>query len=169
MRWAPRGVTAVIAPWNFPFAIACGMIAAALATGNAAILKPAEQSPGCGFMVVEALREAGVPADALALLPGEGDVGAALVRHPGMHTIAFTGSAAVGLEILRTAAETAPGQRHIKRVIAEMGGKELRDRRLGRRPRRRRPRHRPKRVRVRRPEVLGRGARACPTRRSPTA
>jgi RHH-type proline utilization regulon transcriptional repressor/proline dehydrogenase/delta 1-pyrroline-5-carboxylate dehydrogenase len=123
MRWAPRGVTAVIAPWNFPFAIACGMTAAALATGNAAILKPAEQSPGCGFMVVEALREAGVPPDALALLPGEGDVGAALVRHRGVHTIAFTGSAAVGLEILRAAAELAPGQRHVKRVIAEMGGK----------------------------------------------
>ncbi len=123
MRWAPRGVTAVIAPWNFPFAIACGMTAAALATGNAAILKPAEQSPGCAFVLVEALREAGVPADALALLPGEGDVGAALVRHPGVHTIAFTGSAAVGLEIVRAAAELAPGQRHIKRVIAEMGGK----------------------------------------------
>jgi predicted delta-1-pyrroline-5-carboxylate dehydrogenase group 2 len=123
MRWAPRGVTAVIAPWNFPFAIACGMTAAALATGNAAILKPAEQSPGCAFIVVQALREAGVPPDALALLPGEGDVGAALVRHPGVHTIAFTGSAAVGLDILRAAAELAPGQRHIKRVIAEMGGK----------------------------------------------
>jgi RHH-type proline utilization regulon transcriptional repressor/proline dehydrogenase/delta 1-pyrroline-5-carboxylate dehydrogenase len=123
MRWAPRGVTAVIAPWNFPLAIAMGMTAAALATGNAAILKPAEQSPGCGFIVVEALREAGVPPDALALLPGEGDTGAALVRHSGVQTIAFTGSAAVGLEILQTAAEPRPGQRHLKRVIAEMGGK----------------------------------------------
>jgi RHH-type proline utilization regulon transcriptional repressor/proline dehydrogenase/delta 1-pyrroline-5-carboxylate dehydrogenase len=99
------------------------MTAAALATGNAAILKPAEQSPGCAFVLVEALRAGGVPPDALALLPGEGDVGAALVRHPSVHTIAFTGSAAVGLEILRDAAEVRDGQRHLKRVIAEMGGK----------------------------------------------
>jgi RHH-type transcriptional regulator, proline utilization regulon repressor / proline dehydrogenase / delta 1-pyrroline-5-carboxylate dehydrogenase len=123
MRWRPRGVAAVIAPWNFPVAIPCGMTAAALATGNAAILKPAEQSPGCALLLVEALRASGVPADALALLPGEGDVGAALVRHPGVHTIAFTGSVAVGLEILRSASEVADGQRHLKRVIAEMGGK----------------------------------------------
>ena len=74
-------------------------------------------------MLVRALREAGVPPDALALLPGEGDVGAALVRDPRVHTIAFTGSSAVGQEIVRTAAETPPGQRHLKRVIAEMGGK----------------------------------------------
>jgi RHH-type proline utilization regulon transcriptional repressor/proline dehydrogenase/delta 1-pyrroline-5-carboxylate dehydrogenase len=123
LRYAPRGVVAVIAPWNFPLAIPCGMTAAALATGNAAILKPAEQSPGCALALVEALREAGVPPDALALLPGEGDAGAALVEHPGVHAIAFTGSAAVGLEILRTAAEPRDGQRHLKRVIAEMGGK----------------------------------------------
>jgi RHH-type proline utilization regulon transcriptional repressor/proline dehydrogenase/delta 1-pyrroline-5-carboxylate dehydrogenase len=123
MRYAPRGVTAVISPWNFPLAIPLGMTAAALATGNAAILKPAEQSPGCALELVRALREAGVPPDALALLPGEGDVGAALVRHPGVHTIAFTGSAAVGLEIVRAAADVAPGQTHLKRAIAEMGGK----------------------------------------------
>jgi RHH-type proline utilization regulon transcriptional repressor/proline dehydrogenase/delta 1-pyrroline-5-carboxylate dehydrogenase len=100
-----------------------GMVAAALATGNAVVLKPAEQSPGCGAVVAQALREAGVPPDALALLPGEGDVGAALVRHPGVHTIAFTGSSAVGLEILRAAAEVPKGARHLKRVVAEMGGK----------------------------------------------
>jgi RHH-type proline utilization regulon transcriptional repressor/proline dehydrogenase/delta 1-pyrroline-5-carboxylate dehydrogenase len=123
MRYAPRGVVAVIAPWNFPLAIPCGMTAAALATGNAAILKPAEQSPGCALELVRALREAGVPPDALALVPGEGEAGAALVGHPGVHTIAFTGSAAVGLEIVREAARVAPGQTHLKRVIAEMGGK----------------------------------------------
>ncbi|HVE68701.1 MAG TPA: aldehyde dehydrogenase family protein [Solirubrobacteraceae bacterium] len=123
MRHVPRGVTAVISPWNFPLAIPLGMTAAALATGNAAILKPAEQSPGCALELVTALREAGVPPDALALLPGEGETGAALVRHPGVHTIAFTGSAAVGLEIVRAAAEVAPGQTHLKRAIAEMGGK----------------------------------------------
>jgi RHH-type proline utilization regulon transcriptional repressor/proline dehydrogenase/delta 1-pyrroline-5-carboxylate dehydrogenase len=123
LRYAPRGVVAVIAPWNFPIAIPCGMVAAGLATGNAVVLKPAEQAPGCALELVRALRDAGVPAGALALLPGEGDVGAALVRHPGVHTIAFTGSGAVGLEIVRAAAEVLPGQKHLKRVVAEMGGK----------------------------------------------
>lgn len=123
LHYRPRGVTAVVAPWNFPIAIATGMAAAALATGNAVCLKPAEQSPGCALALVEALLRAGVPAGAIALLPGEGDVGAALVADPGVQTIAFTGSGAVGLEILRRAAEPAPGQMHLKRVIAEMGGK----------------------------------------------
>jgi RHH-type proline utilization regulon transcriptional repressor/proline dehydrogenase/delta 1-pyrroline-5-carboxylate dehydrogenase len=123
MRYAARGVCAVIAPWNFPVAIPTGMVSAALATGNTAILKPAEQAPGCGAMVVEALRAGGVPPDAIGLLPGEGDVGAALVADPRVHTIAFTGSAPVGLEILRAAAEVPDGQKHIKRVVAEMGGK----------------------------------------------
>src|SRR5205814_4358791 len=80
-------------------------------------------SPGCGLMGVQALREAGVPPDALALLPGEGDVGAALVRHRDVQTIAFTGSGPVGLDILRTAAEVPVGGRHLTRVVAEMGGK----------------------------------------------
>ena len=123
MDYSPRGVCAVIAPWNFPLAIPLGMTCAALATGNAAILKPAEQSPGCAYMLMRALREAGVPPDAVALLPGEGDVGAALVKDPRVHTIAFTGSGAVGLEIVREAAILRPGQKHLKRVIAEMGGK----------------------------------------------
>jgi predicted delta-1-pyrroline-5-carboxylate dehydrogenase group 2 len=123
MTYTARGVVAVISPWNFPVAIALGMTAAGLATGNAVILKPAEQSPGCALMLARALREAGVPSSALALLPGEGEVGAALVRDPRVHTIAFTGSNAVGLDIVRAAAEVLPGQKHLKRVIAEMGGK----------------------------------------------
>ena len=123
MRYAARGVCAVIAPWNFPVAIPTGMVSAALATGNTAVLKPAEQSPGCGAMVVEALRAGGVPAEAIGLLPGEGDVGAALVADPRVQTIAFTGSAPVGLEILRAAAEVPEGQKHLKRVVAEMCGK----------------------------------------------
>jgi len=123
MTYAPRGVVAVIAPWNFPLAIAAGMTVAALATGNAVVLKPAEQAPACAAAVVDALHAAGVPGDALALLPG-GDVpGRALAAHPGVHAIAFTGSNAVGLEILAAAARPAPGQRHLKRVVAEMGGK----------------------------------------------
>ena len=123
MRYAARGVVAVISPWNFPLAIATGMTAAGLATGNAVVLKPAEQSPACALALVEALHGAGVPPDALALLPGFGQAGAALVRDPRVHTIAFTGSSAVGLEIVRAAAETPPGQDHVKRVVAEMGGK----------------------------------------------
>jgi RHH-type proline utilization regulon transcriptional repressor/proline dehydrogenase/delta 1-pyrroline-5-carboxylate dehydrogenase len=99
------------------------MVAGGLATGNAVILKPAEQSPASAYAAVEALRAGGVPPDAIALLPGEGDAGAALVRDPRVHTIAFTGSQPVGLEIVRAAAETPAGQRHVKRVVAEMGGK----------------------------------------------
>jgi RHH-type transcriptional regulator, proline utilization regulon repressor / proline dehydrogenase / delta 1-pyrroline-5-carboxylate dehydrogenase len=99
------------------------MTAAALAAGNTVVLKPAEQSPGCAQRLLEALRAGGVPAAAISMLPGEGDVGAALVRHPGVHTIAFTGSMPVGLEITRTAAAVVPGQHHLKRVVAELGGK----------------------------------------------
>ncbi len=120
---APLGVFAVIAPWNFPLAIAAGMTAAALVTGNAAVLKPAEQSPACGLEVVRALHAGGVPAEVLALLPGDGAVGAALAGHPGVHGVAFTGSGAVGLEILRRSTEVRDGQRHLTRVVAEMGGK----------------------------------------------
>ncbi|HUO72529.1 MAG TPA: aldehyde dehydrogenase family protein [Solirubrobacteraceae bacterium] len=123
LRYVPRGVAAVISPWNFPIAIPCGMTAAALAAGNAVVLKPAEQSPGCAQRILEALRAGGVPPEAISLLPGFGDAGAALVRHPDVHTIAFTGSMPVGLEINRAAAEVAPGQNHLKRVVAELGGK----------------------------------------------
>jgi RHH-type transcriptional regulator, proline utilization regulon repressor / proline dehydrogenase / delta 1-pyrroline-5-carboxylate dehydrogenase len=123
MRYAPRGVAAVISPWNFPLAIPCGMTAAALATGNTVVLKPAEQSPGCALLLVRALRAGGVPPSAISLLPGAGEVGAALVADPRVQTIAFTGSLPVGLEITRVAGTMAPGQRHIKRVVSELGGK----------------------------------------------
>jgi RHH-type transcriptional regulator, proline utilization regulon repressor / proline dehydrogenase / delta 1-pyrroline-5-carboxylate dehydrogenase len=123
LRYVPRGIAAVISPWNFPLAIPCGMTAAALVTGNSVVLKPAEQSPGLALRLVQALRAGGVPPAALSLLPGEGDVGAALVRHPQVAAIAFTGSLPVGREIVRAAAEVAPGQRHFKQVIAELGGK----------------------------------------------
>jgi RHH-type proline utilization regulon transcriptional repressor/proline dehydrogenase/delta 1-pyrroline-5-carboxylate dehydrogenase len=99
------------------------MTSAALAMGNAVVLKPAEQSPAVAAELVRALHQAGVPPAALALLPGEGETGAALVRNPAVDLIAFTGSGAVGLEIVRAAAETPAGQDHVKRVIAEMGGK----------------------------------------------
>ncbi len=123
LQYRARGTVAVVSPWNFPLAIPCGMTAAALATGNAVVLKPAEQAPGCALELVRALHAAGVPPGALALLPGEGDLGAKLVARPEVHAIAFTGSLPVGLEINATAARPQPGQRHFKRVIAELGGK----------------------------------------------
>jgi RHH-type proline utilization regulon transcriptional repressor/proline dehydrogenase/delta 1-pyrroline-5-carboxylate dehydrogenase len=123
LLYEPRGIVAVIAPWNFPFAIATGMTAAGLATGNSVILKPALQASTCALQVVQALHRAGVPGAALQLLTGGDEPGAALVASPEVHTIAFTGSCAVGLQIIRSAAEVAPGQRHVKRVVAEMGGK----------------------------------------------
>jgi RHH-type transcriptional regulator, proline utilization regulon repressor / proline dehydrogenase / delta 1-pyrroline-5-carboxylate dehydrogenase len=123
VSFAPRGVAAVIAPWNFPIAIPTGMIAAALATGNAVVLKPAEQAPACGAAVVTALRKAGVPDKAINLLPGGDAPAKQLVRSAEVQTIAFTGSGAAGLEIVRVAGEVAEGQRHLKRVVAEMGGK----------------------------------------------
>ena len=155
MRYGPRGVVAVVAPWNFPVAIPCGMTAAALATGNAVVLKPAEQSPGCALMLVQALRAGGVPSSAISLLPGEGDAGAALVAHPGVHTIAFTGSMPVGVEIT-----ARRGGCRARPAPSEAGGvgarrQELRDRRLRRGSRRGGTRHRVLGVRVRRPEVLG--------------
>lgn len=123
-----RGPTAVIAPWNFPLAIPAGMTAAALAAGNPVVLKPAEQTPAVGWRLAEAiratLRAQGLPPGIFQLLPGVGEeVGAHLVGHPGVACISFTGSRDVGLEINRAAAITVPGQRQIKRVVAELGGK----------------------------------------------
>ena len=124
----PRGVTVVIAPWNFPLAILAGMTTAALVTGNPVVMKPAEQSSLVALRLHEILLEAGVPPDVLALLPGRGEeVGPVLVQHPDVAVIAFTGSRAVGLAInaAAAAATAAPeaGGRLVKRVIAEMGGK----------------------------------------------
>ena len=123
LKYRPRGVAAVIGPWNFPLAIPCGMTTAALVSGNPVVLKPAEQAPAIAAVLVDILHEAGVPKDALAYLPGEGDVGAALVNHPEIALIVFTGSASVGQQIQQAAAVVQPGQRAVKRVIAETGGK----------------------------------------------
>jgi len=92
-------------------------------TGNCAVVKPAEQSPVTGALLMEILREVGLPESACQLLQGGGELGAYLVRHPAVHLIAFTGSRDVGLEILRTANDRQQGQEHIKRVVCEMGGK----------------------------------------------
>ncbi len=118
-----RGVTAIIAPWNFPLAIPTGMVSAALVTGNPVIFKPSERSSLIGRLLTQLLIEAGVPEAALICLPGGPEIGQMLVRHPAVATIAFTGSKTVGLGIMKEAATVAPGQRMVKRVIAEMGGK----------------------------------------------
>src|SRR5688572_2757390 len=123
-RYQPRGIGVVIAPWNFPLAIPCGMVTAALVTGNAVLFKPAEQAPGIAFRLVEILLEAGVPPGVLAFLPGLGEeVGADMVARPEISFVTFTGSVPVGLSIIEQAAVHRPGQRHVKRVVAEMGGK----------------------------------------------
>ncbi len=120
----PRGVAMIIAPWNFPLAILSGMMTAALVTGNTVIMKPAEQSAVVGAMLMEIFEEAGVPRGVLNYLPGKGSVmGAHLVDHPDVDLIAFTGSREVGLRIWESAGKTREGQRELKRVICEMGGK----------------------------------------------
>ncbi len=120
----PRGVALVIAPWNFPMAILCGMTTAALVTGNTVIMKPAEQSAVIGAMLMEIFEEAGIPRGVLNYLPGKGSVmGAHLVDHKDVDLIAFTGSREVGLRIWESAGKTREGQRELKRVICEMGGK----------------------------------------------
>ncbi|MGC2353298.1 MAG: proline dehydrogenase family protein, partial [Candidatus Udaeobacter sp.] len=120
----PRGVAFVIAPWNFPIAILCGMASAAVVTGNTVIMKPSEQSIVCGAMLMQVFEEAGVPSGVLNFLSGHGSViGAHLVDHKDVDLIAFTGSREVGLRIWQSAGVTRPGQRELKHVICEMGGK----------------------------------------------
>ena len=124
LTYQARGIGVVISPWNFPLAIPTGMVVAALVTGNAVLFKPAEQTPAIASKLVEALLAAGLPDGVLGFLPGLGEeVGAYLVEHPDVSFVAFTGSKPVGLGIVRAAAEVRPGQRHVKRVIAELGGK----------------------------------------------
>lgn len=120
-----RGVAAVIAPWNFPLAILTGMTTAALATGNTVIMKPAEQASVCAAQLMRVFQASGLPPGVVNYLPGTGEtVGAALVEHPDVDLIAFTGSLAVGLQVNAQAAiASARHRRSVKRVIAEMGGK----------------------------------------------
>jgi RHH-type proline utilization regulon transcriptional repressor/proline dehydrogenase/delta 1-pyrroline-5-carboxylate dehydrogenase len=120
----PRGVALVVAPWNFPMAILCGMVSAAVVTGNTVIMKPAEQSAVCGAMLMDIFEEAGAPPGVVNFLPGKGSViGQHLVDHKDVEMIAFTGSREVGLRIWESAGQTRPGQRELKRVVCEMGGK----------------------------------------------
>jgi RHH-type proline utilization regulon transcriptional repressor/proline dehydrogenase/delta 1-pyrroline-5-carboxylate dehydrogenase len=124
LRYRGKGVAVVISPWNFPLAIPTGMAVAALVAGNPVILKPAEQTPATAWKLIEALQAAGLPDGVVQFLPGLGEVvGARLVEHPDTAIIAFTGSRSVGLSIVASAAVHHPGQQHIKRVVAELGGK----------------------------------------------
>ena len=122
--YQPKGVAAVIAPWNFPLAISCGMSAAAIVTGNPVLYKPAGPSSVIGFTLAEIFRKAGLPAGVFNYVPGRGSVmGDYLVEHPDISLIAFTGSMEVGHRIINKASVVHPGQKQIKRVIAELGGK----------------------------------------------
>jgi RHH-type proline utilization regulon transcriptional repressor/proline dehydrogenase/delta 1-pyrroline-5-carboxylate dehydrogenase len=122
--YEPRGVAVIIAPWNFPLAILTGMATAALVTGNPIILKPAEQSGVIAAKLMEVIQAAGLPRGVVNFLPGVGEeIGPTLVEHPDVAIIAFTGSLGVGLWINEHAAKTPQWQDHVKRVIAEMGGK----------------------------------------------
>ena len=123
-HYQPRGISVIISPWNFPLAIPTGMTVASLVTGNCTLLKPAETSSVIAAKLAEILIEAGIPKGVFQFVPGRGSsVGAHMVKHPDVHMITFTGSQEVGCQIYREAAELQPGQKHLKRVIAEMGGK----------------------------------------------
>ena len=122
--YQPRGVCAVISPWNFPSAICCGMTVAALVTGNTVLVKPAGQTVGIAKLICEILWEAGAPKDVLHFVAGPGSIiGSAMVRDPRVAVIAFTGSKGVGLDILEAAGQVPPNQPFVKKVVCEMGGK----------------------------------------------
>ncbi|HEY9838944.1 MAG TPA: aldehyde dehydrogenase family protein, partial [Candidatus Obscuribacterales bacterium] len=123
--YIPLGVGAIIPPWNFPLAILTGMSAAAIVTGNTVVIKPAEEALLTGWHFVRIMEEVGLPKGVLNFISGDGaELGGTLVNHPLTRFINFTGSKDVGLLISEQAAKRVPGQRWIKRVVAEMGGKD---------------------------------------------
>lgn len=124
-HYIPLGVGVIISPWNFPFAIMAGMTTAALVTGNTVLLKPASTTPIIAAKFIEVLEEAGLPAGVVNFIPGSGaEVGDYLVDHPRTRFISFTGSRDVGIRIYERASKVHEGQIWLKRVIAEMGGKD---------------------------------------------
>ena len=125
LRYIPLGVGVVIPPWNFAFAIMAGMTSAAVVTGNTVVLKPSSDSAVIAAWFVDLLEEVGVPKGVVNFVPGAGSViGDAIVDHPLTRFVSFTGSKEVGLRVNERAAKTQPGQKWIKRVVAEMGGKD---------------------------------------------
>ncbi|KPC72551.1 1-pyrroline-5-carboxylate dehydrogenase [Thermoactinomyces vulgaris] len=125
LYYIPLGVGAIIPPWNFPLAITVGMTTAAVVAGNTVVLKPATPTNVIAYKFMEILKEAGLPDGVVNYVPGPGrEVGEYFVTHPKTRFISFTGSREVGLRINELAAKTVPGQKWIKRVVAEMGGKD---------------------------------------------
>src|SRR5690349_23035243 len=125
LEYVPLGVGAVIPPWNFPLAIMAGMTVASVVTGNTVVLKPSSDAPAIAFKFFEILEEAGLPAGVVNFMTGSGaEVGDVVVDHPKTRYVAFTGSKEVGLRINERAAKVHDGQIWIKRVVAEMGGKD---------------------------------------------
>jgi 1-pyrroline-5-carboxylate dehydrogenase len=125
MRYLPLGVGVVIPPWNFPLAILCGMTCAALVAGNTVVIKPSSETPTIAAVFAETLLEAGFPAHSFCFLTGSGGaIGDLLVSHAKTRFISFTGSRDVGLHVNELAAKPQKGQFWIKRVVAEMGGKD---------------------------------------------
>jgi 1-pyrroline-5-carboxylate dehydrogenase len=125
LSYIPLGVGVVVPPWNFPLAIMAGMTSASLVTGNTVVLKPSSDAPTIAYKFFEILEEAGMPAGVVNFMTGSGgEVGDTLVDHPRTRYIAFTGSKEIGLRINERAARAQPGQLWIKRVVAEMGGKD---------------------------------------------
>lgn len=126
MSYIPLGVGVVISPWNFPFAIMAGMTMAAVVCGNTVLLKPASATPIICAKFFEVLEEAGLPAGVVNFLPGSGtDIGDYVVDHPNIRFISFTGSKEVGIRIYERASIVHKGQKWLKRVVAEMGGKDM--------------------------------------------
>lgn len=124
-EYIPLGVGVIISPWNFPFAIMVGTTVAAIVTGNTVLLKPASNTPIIAYKFMEILKEAGLPTGVVNFIPGSGaDIGDYLVDHPKTRFISFTGSKDVGIRINERAAVLQKGQIWMKRVIAEMGGKD---------------------------------------------
>ncbi|MBT2698638.1 L-glutamate gamma-semialdehyde dehydrogenase [Bacillus sp. ISL-40] len=125
ISYIPLGVGIIISPFNFPLAIMAGTTVAAIVSGNTVILKPADATPVVAAKFVELMEEVGLPSGVLNYMPGDGiDVGEYLVEHPSTRFISFTGSRAVGCRIYERASKVQPGQLWLKRVIAEMGGKD---------------------------------------------
>jgi len=122
--YEPKGIAAIISPWNFPLAISLGMASAAIVAGNPVVFKPSNITGIIGWQLVEIFREAGLPAGVFNYVPGKGAlIGDFMVDHPDVSLIAFTGSVEVGLRIIERAAKVYPGQANVKKIISEMGGK----------------------------------------------
>ncbi len=125
LRYIPLGVGVVVPPWNFALAILAGMASAAVVTGNTVVLKPSSDSPLTGWMYFDLMREVGIPPGVINFVSGSGgSVGDTMVAHPKTRFVSFTGSKEVGIHIYELAAKVQPGQRWLKRVVAEMGGKD---------------------------------------------